>query len=34
MCLLDLFPGVREAVEIAYTFFGVVVGRFKCGKMR
>ena len=37
MCLLDLFQGagVRgwEAVEIACTFFGIVVGRFKYGKM-
>ena len=27
MCLLDLFQGVIEAVEIAYTFLGIVVGR-------
>ena len=25
---------VREVDEIRYTFFVIVVGRFKCGKMR
>ena len=36
MCLLDLFQGMEEmesAIEIACTFLGDVVGRFKCGKM-
>ena len=32
MYLLDLFQVVEEAIEIAYTFFGIIVGRFKCGK--
>ena len=34
MCLLDLFQGLEEAIEIAYTFWGIIVGGFKYGKMR
>ena len=26
MCLLDLFQGTEEAIEIAYTFGGIIFG--------
>ena len=32
MYLVDLFQGVREAVEVAHTCLRIVVGKFKCGK--